>query len=195
MNNTYFKNLLKELSVTVVHFSHHATMNHSVVFPNDLKHAIENNRTETRSCCAVFPGHRMKLPGSVGIIFEPEYSHVISVCQSDSGSSEDSGKEGSLGTEPTEINIRESCLNVSNGDYNEWRIMGATPIGIYISDPNNICAKKKTIIPGCPDEDIFCMSIHIEEVRKAFPKRTLFTLGSQGLEVVEVSAHVSDTIG
>lgn len=183
MNEARFKELLNQRAVAVVHFSHHAVMGHMVEFPYDLIHAIEHFAVETRSCCAIFPDHNLELPGSVGIVFEPLYFQVVSVCQSDSGSSDFGGEEGSMGIPPNEEAILES-LNVPNGSYNEWRIRGATPKGIYISDIKKILAKKATILSFGDEEsiEIGCTIISLAQVCEAFPKLPIFTMGMQGLE-------------
>lgn len=181
MDEAQFKQLLARKNIAVVHFSHYAVMNHRVSFPHDLIHAIKNYKFETRSCCAVFPDHGMHLPGSVGVIFNPKLSHLRSVCESDSGSSDIGEEEGSLGEEPTEDSILRS-LCVIDGDYNEWRIHGASPIGIFVADPNNIQAKLEL---NCGEEqitDIVPVPICLAQVFEAFPSLQVFTMGVQGLE-------------
>lgn len=180
-----FKEIVGERNVAVVHFSHHGTMNHNVEFPVDLLHAI-NNSDETRSCCAVFPGHEMRLPGSVGLIFEPTLQQVLSVCSTDSGSTDFGGEEGSLGDSPTEEAILES-LDVRAGDYNEWRIRGAKPIGIFVADPANI-EVRKAICLSCGDEvisDFACKRIQLPDVFAAFPGQPVFTMGDRGIEELD----------
>lgn len=100
MDSATFKRLLNDRKIAVVHFSHHAVMGHSVAFPDDLTHAINNYLCETRSCCALVPGHKMELPGSVGVIFEPDLDHVISVLHDDSGSSDYGGRSCRAATRP-----------------------------------------------------------------------------------------------
>ena len=71
MDESKFHTFLTERDVVIVHFSHFAVMGQYVEFPDDLKHAITFYQSETRSCCALWPGHKMELPGSVGVIFRP----------------------------------------------------------------------------------------------------------------------------
>lgn len=185
LNEIRFNELLDHRQVAVVHFSHHGIMGHHVEFPLDLQHALANYDTETRSCCALFPGHRMNLPGSVGVIFKPTRSQVLSVCRCDSGSSDIGGIEGSLGNEPTEDAILES-LNIADGNYNEWRIRGSMPIGIFVANPFNVMAKKIQTLT-CGDEvisEIGCMTIMLDDVFEAFPSLPIFTMGLNGLEVL-----------
>ncbi len=178
-----FKQLLDQHAVAVVHFSHHAVMGHKVEFPQDLNHALDNYETETRSCCAVFPGHRMNLPGSVGVLFELKYSHVLSVCRIDSGSSDFGGVEGSMGEAPTEQAILDS-LAVSDGSYNEWRIRGAKPTGIFVENPRIILVKKAFTLDSGIEQitDIGCKSISLAGVFAAFPELPVYTMGGHKLE-------------
>ena len=137
MDDILFDKLINEKRLAIVHFSYNAKMNDrfTYVFPHDLVHAISAFEDETRSCCAVYPGYNMDLPGSVGVIFSPKHSHILSVSSADSGSSVYEGKEGSMGYEPDEDAILES-LKVPIGMYNEWRIQGANPIGVFVANPH-----------------------------------------------------------
>lgn len=178
-----FKELVDERNVAVVHFSHCATMNHRVEFPEDLNHAIDHFANETRSCCALFPGHEMSLPGSVGLIFSPTLAQVLSVCSSDSGSTDFGGEEGSLGESPTEEAILGS-LNVRSGDYNEWRIRGAEPIGIFVANPAMIEVRKAVTYSLGDNKfsDFECKNIQLSDVFTAFPGKPVFTMGTNGIE-------------
>lgn len=191
MNEPTFKQLLDQHSVAVVHFSHHAVMGLRVEFPLDLIHALDNYETETRSCCAVFPCHRMDLPGSVGVLFEPKLSQVLSVCRFDSGSSNFGGLEGSMGEAPTEQTILDS-LDVPDGSYNEWRIRGAKPTGIFVANPRNILAKKVlTWHTGIEQvTDIGCQKISLADVFAAFPKLPVYTMRGHKLEELPRSTIV-----
>lgn len=183
MNELHFKQLLAQKIIAVVHFSHYAVMNHRVSFPHDLIYAIKNYQTETRSCCAVFPDHGMQLPGSVGLILNPKLSQLLSVCGSDSGSSDIGGDEGSLGEEPTEDSILRS-LCITDGGYNEWRVRGASPSGIFVADPKNIQAKQKVKYTVEEEQytDIVSKRICLSQVFEAFPSLHVFTMGFRGLE-------------
>src|SRR5688572_21770465 len=93
--------LSEELSArkaVVVHFSHHAQMRDGGLFPQDMEEAMSNCHNWALSCCVLWPGHSMDLPGSVGIIFSPQHHHVLSVSPSDSGSyMQPDGADGSFG--------------------------------------------------------------------------------------------------
>lgn len=186
LTNTQFKQLLRTHNIVVVHFSHFATMNFEVEFPDDLQHAIEHFANETRSCCALFPGHKMDLPGAIGLIFDPEIDQVLSVCATDSGSSNYGGKEESLGVRPSEDTILQS-LDVRTGTYNEWRVHGSKPVGVYITNPTYIEAKK-AFFKEFGDELIkgfACKQISINEVQSAFPELPIFTMEATGLVTLD----------
>ena len=185
MDDSRFEILLNERGVVVVHFSHFAVMGHKVAFPSDLFHAISSFDKEIRSCCALFPGHKMDLPGSVGIIFKPKYCHVLSVCSGDSGSTDYKGTEGSLGLPPEEDAILES-LNMMNEGYNEWRVLGANPIGIFIANTQCIIVKQeKELSAGQVQfKDFVATSISLEDVKSEFKSWTIYTMGEDGLEAL-----------
>lgn len=199
MDEQRFQEILDVNRVAIVHFSHHAVMGHRVTFPDDLHHAISSSESETRSCCAVCPNLRMDFPGSVGVMFKPKLSQVISVSSSDSGSSDFGGEEGSLGHAPTEQTILDS-LCVPEGGYNEWRVCGAEPIGIFIANPDAILVKKELVME-LNDEmalalgqaritEIGSIPISLQDVRAAFPSMSVFTMGGEGLELLPSAAGV-----
>ena len=183
MDDTRFECLLKARRVAVVHFSCYGVMGHRVTFPDDLVHALSTIKQETRSCCALYPGHEMDLPGSVGVILSPKYSHVLSVCSADSGSSDYGGEEGSMGSIPEENAILES-LRVPSGMYNEWRILGANPVGIFVSNPQCILVKQESTITVGRERltEIGCAQISLQAVKKAFPTLPVYMMRADGLE-------------
>lgn len=187
MEELQFQRLLTAQNAVIVHFSHFAQMGHAVEFPDDLHHAVNAFANETRSCCAITPRHQMSLPGSVGVIFTPTFEQVLSVLAHDSGSSDFGGEENSGGNPPTEQSIVESFC-APYGGYNEWRIRGAKPIGIFVDDPNNITVKKKQEFSfnGEHIETFGCESISLSLVRSSFPDLEIFTMGPDGL--VKISA-------
>lgn len=185
MDDASFELLLRGRQVTVVHFSCYGLMGHRVTFPADLIHALSTIKQETRSCCAIYPNHAMDLPGSVGVIFRPKYSQVLSVCSIDSGSSECQGKEGSMGSTPDEATILES-LRVPRGMYNEWRILGAASVGIFVSNPEHILVKQElTLAVGLERfTEIGCAVISLKAVKDCFPGLPVYTMGDDGLEML-----------
>jgi hypothetical protein len=185
MDESKFQKLLSDRGIAIVHFSHFAIMGHSVEFPCDLQHAIDFYQSETRSCCAIWPQHGMDLPGSVGVIFRPTFRQVLSVLPDDSGSANFGGSESSGGYLPSEETILAS-LDVRVGSYNEWRVKGAEPVGIFVANTSAVCAKKKTqlSIPGESFEAIGCTSIPISAVLAAFPTLPIQTMVPDGLQDV-----------
>jgi len=119
----------------------------------------------------------MELPGSVGVIFRPTFEQVLSVLADDSGSSDFGGAENSGGRAPSEQTILES-LNVPAGRYNEWRVNGAEPFGIFVANTNNIYAKKKVQLSlnGETFDEVGCTNIEISSVIEAFPAIPIFTM-------------------
>ena len=184
MTEAEFKSILHQEEISVVHFSHCAVMKHRVPFPIDLEHALENPK-ETRSCCAIFPNYKMTLPGSVGIIYEPSLSDVLSVFNSDSGSSDHDGIEGSFGEKPTKATVKNS-LKIRNQKYNEWRVIASNPVGVFIHDTQRIMAKQNIVynVGGSEYSEIVESKIEINTVFRAFPKLPVYTMGAKGLEQV-----------
>lgn len=164
--------------VRIVHFSHHAEMRAGVVFPDDLQAAIANRDKWNLSCCAIWPSHKMALPGDVGVLFElSNPNQILSVFSGDSGSHQlRDGPDFSGGDAPSTDALRSS-LKVPKGAYNEWRIRGASVAGIYINNPAQLNAKCKMQfeVNGEPHEVISSETIQVDHVRASFPDQPLFT--------------------
>lgn len=142
MTDSDLKAALENREAVVVHFSHHALMLSGSVFPEDLQNAIQNKDKWALSCSVLWPGHKMKLCGDVGVIFQPTVASVLSVSNADSGSYAGSdGTDYSAGY-PLDMDTFESTFEV-NGDYNEWRVKGADVAGIFIHNPNCVLVKKE----------------------------------------------------
>jgi hypothetical protein len=191
MKEDQFNKFVLRHHVVVVHFSHHGVMGHEVPFPEDLRHALKTWTTEIRSCCALWPGHKMNLPGSVGLIYRPTLSNIVSVGCTDSGSSNHNGREGSLGEPPSAAALVRSLRNVQPGDYNEWRIVGAQPTGIFVASTSHILVKK-WVVPSVPQELLFeeiepvlaCAKSTLEIVATEFSSHNIYTLSEKGLVLV-----------
>ena len=185
MNDLDFQKLLSDRNIVIVHFSHFAVMGQTVEFPDDLLHAISHHKDQTRSCCALWPEHNMELPGSVGVIFKPTIEQLVSVLADDSGSTDFGGKEISAGEIPTSETLLASS-QVRAGCYNEWRVRGAEPIGIFVVDIHNICAKKKLQLHfnGELIDEICCTNIIFQSILEAFPGYPVYTFQSSGLCMV-----------
>ncbi|MEQ9039406.1 MAG: hypothetical protein RIE24_13740 [Silicimonas sp.] len=178
------RSLLVSRGICIVHFSHHANMREGGVFPDDLLAAIEHSDQWNLSCCALWPGHQMALPGDVGLIFEVDHpNQILSVCADDAGASQtDDGAEVSGGLEPTKETI-EASLAVPLGGYNEWRVKGARVAGIYVENPDSICVKQKlsVSVQGTSHEVIAAVQIRLDDIKAEFGKYQLFTLSDHGL--------------
>lgn len=186
MTDKELANLLNAKNAFIVHFSHLADMRPGIMFPSDLKHAIKHKDVEARSCCVVWPNHNMGLPGNVGVIFEPTVASVISVSNSDSGST--TWKDGSYISSGVQLSKESFDLtfNVDSGEYNEWLVKGAKVIGIFVSDPRKIWVKKFVNIDAGPEliKTTSPVPLKLEEVKNAFPAYSVFTLNSEGIQEI-----------
>ncbi len=190
-DENHFQKFILKRRVAVVHFSHHEVMDHKVQFPDDLNHALMTWESEPRSCCALWPSHNMDLPGSVGVIYRPRLEHVLSVYNTDSGSSYHHGQEGSLGEDPSEDSLARSLDEVPTDEYNEWRLRGAPPMGIFVADTSHICVKQ-WVTPNVPEElvstennPVLCrVPFRLDGVLAAFPNHCIYTLDKEGLVLV-----------
>jgi hypothetical protein len=178
MTNDELAAALGRRDALVVHFSHHSDMGNGVVFPNDLQFAITNIATKARSCCVVWPGHRMDLPGSVGVVFRPTVANVLSVFNSDSGSSDGrDGSDNSAGVPLTQESFLASFE--VRGLYNEWRVKGAAVCGIFVANVRDILVKKHLSVPGGPDGPVRTIGADptsLGDVFRAFPGVPVFTI-------------------
>lgn len=168
----------------VVHLSHHSVMDPTrPIWPEDMRRAIAKKDDSNLSCVVVWPGHRMQLPGSVGVIFKPTCANVVSAASSDSGSPMlPDGSDGSAGF-PLSPETLASTFDVWIGNYNEWRVRGAEVMGIFVADPSNIEVKKDVVLNagGHEFKDVAATSIAMGEVFAAFPHQSVFTMGPAGL--------------
>jgi hypothetical protein len=185
MNDDELMKVLEERKAVVVHFSHHSNMRDGGVFPGDMHEAIANKDKWPLSCSVLWPGHQMKPCGSVGVIFKPNAASVLSVSNTDSGSSTDNYGNNQSGGEPlTEENFEKTFQVV--GGYNEWRVRGAEVVGIFVHDISCIVVKKHLQVPGLPDGEclhtIGGKCIPLSEVFDSFPNRPIYTMTPDGLK-------------
>lgn len=186
MTDAELAQALNDKKAVVIHFSHHAKMREGGVFPDDLRNAIKNCNQWSLSCCVVFPGHKMDLPGSVGVIFAPDVRHVISVSNTDSGSTTlHNGEDSSDGISLSEQSFNKS-LEVMDGRYNEWRIKGAKVFGIYVNNPALILVKQKLTLTADSQsfEDIGVVQVDLSFIKECFPGQQFYTMSSNGLIVI-----------
>ena len=184
MTDKELSDYLEAKRASVVHLSHYAVMDPSrPIFPEDMQRAIEKRQEFPLSCVVVWPGHGMSLPGSVGVIFKPSFSQVISVSNSDSGSTRLlDGRDGSLGLPLTHESLA-ATFDVRQGDYNEWRVQGAEVVGIFIGNQANIQVKKHFEIEqyGQKFSGVAPKQVELKDVFAAFPNHSFFTMGPDGL--------------
>ena len=184
MTDHEFSDYLAAKSATVVHLSHHSIMNPDrPIFPEDMRRVIAMKNEINLSCVVAWPGHAMSLPGSVGVIFKPTCANVISVSNTDSGSTSLSdGSDGSRGF-PLSLETLASSFDVKFGNYNEWRVRGAQVVGIFVADRSNIQVKKENVLRVGEHECKFIgeTPIDLDEVFTEFPHHSVFTMGLSGL--------------
>jgi hypothetical protein len=169
----------------IVHFSHLSNMREGGVFPDDLQNAVVNKDSWNLSCCVIWPGHTMDLPGEVGVIFRPTaVGQVLSTKNDDAGSVQltDTGQDVSGGDPLSEVTL-QTTFDVALGTYNEWRMKGADVTGIFVTSERGISAKKQQSIE-CDgkffDDTIGLASFTIAEVFAAFPSFDIFTMTPDG---------------
>ena len=182
MTNDQLANLLRDKGAAIVHFSNHADMGRGTLFPHDLENAIQNRKCWSLSCHAIWPGHKMPLVGSVGIIFEPLVKDVLKVNNCDSGSS-DHGSGGELLT----IDSFYRSFQVADEEYNEWRIIGAKVKGIFVSNLDCILTRQAVClkVDGHDHEQIISAEpTTLHKVIAAFPKLQMYTMGPAGLKLI-----------
>lgn len=178
---------LEKHKAVVVHFSHHAKMRAGGVFPDDLQQALNNKDKWPLSCSVLWPGHTMQPCGSVGVMFRPTAASVLSVSNTDSGSFAAPDGTDHSGGKPLNMDTLEETFQVA-GHYNEWRVLGAEVIGIFVHNIYYVEAKKELQIPGLPGGEILneigVTGIKLAEVFDAFEPLQVFTMTPSGLAQV-----------
>lgn len=87
--------------------------------------------------------------------------------------------------------LTRSLNEVQSGDYNEWRLLGAPPMGILVADTTRIFVKK-WVTPRIPQElalteidpVLACAPSRLDVVVASFSNYDIYTLGEQGLALV-----------
>lgn len=167
----------------IVHFSHHAAMRGELVFPTDLQQVLAETERWPLSCSVLTPGHRMDVVGSVGVVLEPKrVQDVLRVHHGDAGAYDEDGENQSFGEPLSATSFDGSIDDVVPGTYNEWRVRGAKPIGLFVLDPANIEVRGKVTFEGLygPEETIASGRISLAEVRGAFPGHPIWTMTPEG---------------
>ncbi|MGE4302607.1 MAG: hypothetical protein AB7E24_01080 [Novosphingobium sp.] len=167
----------------IVHFSAHALMRKGVDFPTDLKQVLAGKEPWPLSCSVLTPGHHMNVTGSVGVILEPRaVEDVLRVHHGDAGAYDDAGVNQSLGAVLSDATFDASIDDTEPGAYNEWRVRGARPVGIFVLDPTNILVRQKFSFEGPYglEEDIAAQPISFDAIRAMFPGQPILTMTPDG---------------
>ena len=174
---------LRARQALIVHFSAHGVMRPGLDFPTDLQQVLAEKRTWPLSCSVLTPGHRMDVTGSVGVVLEPRSAaDVLRVHHADAGAYDDDGTNQSLGAALSDVSFDASIDGVVPGTYNEWRVRGAKPVGVFVLNPANILVRQTFIVPGPygQEEIVAAGRISLDEVRAAFPGQPIWTMASGG---------------
>lgn len=161
MTDTELFDFLSRKGALVVHLSHHVDMRQGVL-----------------SCVVVWPGHTMKLPGSIGVIFEPTCASVISASNDDAGSSVRADESARV------LLTTESLSGTFEvvGRYNKWRVRGAKVVGIFVADPRRIETKREVEyeISGTKYKTVSAEVTSLTDVFAAFPSLRVFAMRPAG---------------
>lgn len=167
----------------IVHFSAHAVMREGLDFPTDLQQVLAEKELWPLSCSVLTPGHNMDVTGSVGVILRPRrVSDVLRVHHDDAGAYDDAGTNQSLGAALSDASFDASIDGTVPGAYNEWRVRGAEPVGIFVLDPANILVRQKFSVDGPYgwEDTIAAGAISLDAVRAAFPSQPIWTMRPAG---------------
>jgi hypothetical protein len=167
----------------IVHFSAHAVMRDGLDFPTDLQQVLAEKETWPLSCSVLTPGHCMDVTGSVGVMLEPRTAEdVLRVHHDDAGAYDVAGANQSRGALLSGASFDASIDETLPGAYNEWRVRGAKPVGIFVLDPANIQVRQTFTVPGPygPEETIAAGPISLDAVRTAFPGQPIWTMTPAG---------------
>ena len=167
----------------IVHFSAHAVMREGLDFPTDLKQVLTELEPWPLSCSVLTPGHRMDVTGSVGVVLEPRTADdVLRVHHVDAGAYDVAGANQSSGAALSCKSFDASINLTPPGAYNEWRVLGAKPVGIFVLDPAYILVRQKFTVPGPfgEEEAIAASPISFDAVRTMFPHQPIWTMAPVG---------------
>lgn len=167
----------------IVHFSAHAVMRDGLEYPTDLQQVLAEKEPWPLSCSVLTPSHHMDVTGSVGVILEPRTAEdVLCVHHDDAGAYDVDGANQSRGAALSDAAFDASIDDTVPGAYNEWRVRGARPVGIFVLDPANIMVRQKFPMPGPFDEEeiIAAGTISLDAVRVAFPGQPIWTMTPAG---------------
>ena len=185
---------LAEFKLGIVHFAHKAAMRDGVFFPDNLRNAIANatgpfDAAWELSTHVFGPSHCMELVGDVGLLFEPVATANVKVlCNDDAGAS-DYGADGR--SELSRENIEWSLKLAEGAKYNEWRIKGMKPKGIFVSTAG---VPEVLVEKYFPEHGITTHGqklIEIDEIAETFPDLPIYTMTADGPAIMRVSLSAS----
>jgi hypothetical protein len=172
------RDFLRSRRAVLVHFSTDMSGHPELVFPNDLRQAIDLTGTPL-SFSTIQPGdsnpygnERGGAGGSIGLLIDigPETT-IQSVHWTDSGSNE----MGSLGHPPTAESCANSIDRRRDRDSNEWRVQDYVPVGIFIFDP--IYVRQIRNLGGVATP--VPTQASLQEAITPFPKQRIFSATQQ----------------
>jgi hypothetical protein len=184
---------LQQRAAIIVHCSRTGKGDESLdtpLFPDDLKHAIIACAAGKNLCCSViWPAH-FETFGPVGIVLRPlSIKSVTSICFEDAGSYVDPnfGKREGFGEAISKTSVQATFTNATG--YNEWNVMGAETIGIFVHPhgPWVIASKMKlSEVPGydpslIDGEIIGSREVTLPEIIQAFPGLRIYSFANGDL--------------
>lgn len=174
---------LEARQALIVHFSHHAAMRGTLVFPDDLSQVLVDNKNWPLSCSVVTPEHKMDPVGSVGVILRPRSpANILSVYHADAGAYEVNAENQAKGSPLSQASFDASLDKVEPGGYNEWRVRGAEPVGLFVHNPDHIEVRRSGTYEGPYGQEtaIAPVTICITVVKEALPDWPIFTMTPNG---------------
>jgi hypothetical protein len=174
---------LKARQALIVHFSHHAAMRGDLVYPTDLQQVLAEREMWPLSCSVLTPGHRMVVVGSIGVVLEPRTAQdVLRVYHGDAGAYAEGNENYSLGELLSCASFDASLDEVVPGTYNEWRVRGAKPLGLFVENPANIEVRQLIQYEGPwgTETTIAPVRISLAAVRTTFPDEPIWTMEPNG---------------
>jgi hypothetical protein len=186
--------VLRRRCALIVHFSHIAKEGARLLFPDDLRTAMQIVAGEELSCSVVWP-QRCAAVGSVGVVLRPRtLESVTSASAGDAGTIVDSrtSKREGLG-EALGRETLTATLEPTTSDYNEWTVKDADVVGIFVDlasklevamevDPKTVDGYDPSIVHV--GQIVGACKIGLKEVFDAFPDQPIF--GFQDGEIVNL---------
>lgn len=164
------------------------------LFPDDLRDAIKVCETGVGdvSCSVIWPSH-CKTFGSIGIVLKPRsIASITSAHPTDAGTVRDTnGRRTGLGTPYSRQAVTDTFANST--DYNEWTVMDADTIGIFINLQYPPLEVAKIVdFTLLPDYDATIMAAKavipqpttLKEICAAFPDLPVY--GFLGTEIIQI---------